>query len=141
MIVIDLQAQFGNKWAKIATYLLGKADNDVHMNLSSQLRHRRSNLLQMKNLGLSLILAHHHILITMPCSQMLYLMNPTSFTFEPNLLLLKYTPCETKPFNGSKLHLPFPQIPQVQTFPQIPQVQTGFHFHRYHKFRQASHCL
>ncbi|KAG6434482.1 hypothetical protein SASPL_106119 [Salvia splendens] len=27
--VIDLQAQFGNKWAKIATYLPGRTDNDV----------------------------------------------------------------------------------------------------------------
>ncbi|KAK6162617.1 hypothetical protein DH2020_002458 [Rehmannia glutinosa] len=27
--VIDLQAQFGNKWAKIATYLSGRTDNDV----------------------------------------------------------------------------------------------------------------
>ncbi|CAH9142947.1 unnamed protein product [Cuscuta epithymum] len=28
-IVIDLQGQFGNKWAKIATYLPGRTDNDV----------------------------------------------------------------------------------------------------------------
>ena len=28
-MVIDLQAQFGNKWAKIATYLSGRTDNDV----------------------------------------------------------------------------------------------------------------
>ncbi|KAL3516885.1 hypothetical protein ACH5RR_023787 [Cinchona calisaya] len=28
-IVIDLQAQFGNKWAKISTYLAGRTDNDV----------------------------------------------------------------------------------------------------------------
>lgn len=27
--VIDLQAQFGNKWAKIATFLHGRTDNDV----------------------------------------------------------------------------------------------------------------
>ncbi|KAL3615543.1 hypothetical protein CASFOL_041204 [Castilleja foliolosa] len=27
--VIDLQAQFGNKWARIATYLTGRTDNDV----------------------------------------------------------------------------------------------------------------
>ncbi|KAL1540083.1 transcription factor DUO1-like [Salvia divinorum] len=27
--VIDLQAQFGNKWAKIATHLAGRTDNDV----------------------------------------------------------------------------------------------------------------
>jgi myb proto-oncogene protein len=28
-VVIDLQAQFGNKWARIATYLSGRTDNDV----------------------------------------------------------------------------------------------------------------
>nr|GLL25611.1 transcription factor MYB29-like [Ipomoea trifida] len=28
-VVIDLQAQFGNKWARIATYLPGRTDNDV----------------------------------------------------------------------------------------------------------------
>ncbi|KAJ0970668.1 hypothetical protein J5N97_018627 [Dioscorea zingiberensis] len=28
-IVIDLQARFGNKWARIATYLPGRTDNDV----------------------------------------------------------------------------------------------------------------
>jgi len=27
--VIELQEQFGNKWAKIATYLEGRTDNDV----------------------------------------------------------------------------------------------------------------
>ncbi|KAF6165144.1 hypothetical protein GIB67_000728, partial [Kingdonia uniflora] len=28
-VVIDLQARFGNKWARIATYLSGRTDNDV----------------------------------------------------------------------------------------------------------------
>ncbi|WVZ92170.1 hypothetical protein U9M48_038257 [Paspalum notatum var. saurae] len=28
-VVLDLQAQFGNKWARIATYLPGRTDNDV----------------------------------------------------------------------------------------------------------------
>ncbi|XP_042520392.1 transcription factor DUO1 [Macadamia integrifolia] len=28
-VVIDLQAKFGNKWARIATYLPGRTDNDV----------------------------------------------------------------------------------------------------------------
>ncbi|KAH7537817.1 hypothetical protein FEM48_Zijuj03G0133500 [Ziziphus jujuba var. spinosa] len=28
-VVIELQAEFGNKWAKIATYLPGRTDNDV----------------------------------------------------------------------------------------------------------------
>jgi myb proto-oncogene protein len=28
-VVIELQAQFGNKWARISTYLPGRTDNDV----------------------------------------------------------------------------------------------------------------
>jgi hypothetical protein len=28
-VVLELQAQFGNKWARIATYLPGRTDNDV----------------------------------------------------------------------------------------------------------------
>ena len=28
-VVIELQEQFGNKWARIATYLQGRTDNDV----------------------------------------------------------------------------------------------------------------
>jgi hypothetical protein len=28
-VVLDLQEKFGNKWARIATYLAGRTDNDV----------------------------------------------------------------------------------------------------------------
>lgn len=28
-VVIELQGEFGNKWARIATYLPGRTDNDV----------------------------------------------------------------------------------------------------------------
>ncbi|CAD6245968.1 unnamed protein product [Miscanthus lutarioriparius] len=35
-VVIDLQAQFGNKWARIATYLSGRTDNDVKNFWSTQ---------------------------------------------------------------------------------------------------------
>lgn len=28
-MVLELQAQFGNKWARISTYLPGRTDNDV----------------------------------------------------------------------------------------------------------------
>ncbi|KAL2511500.1 HTH myb-type domain-containing protein [Abeliophyllum distichum] len=34
--VIDLQAQFGNKWARIAVYLPGRTDNDVKIFWSSR---------------------------------------------------------------------------------------------------------
>lgn len=43
--MIDLQAQFGNKWAKIATYLSGRTDNDVK-NFWSSRQKRLARILQ-----------------------------------------------------------------------------------------------
>lgn len=44
-IVIELQAQFGNKWARIATYLSGRTDNDVK-NFWSSRQKRLARILQ-----------------------------------------------------------------------------------------------
>ncbi|KAI3444765.1 hypothetical protein Pfo_001430 [Paulownia fortunei] len=43
--VIDLQSQFGNKWARIATYLSGRTDNDVK-NFWSSRQKRLARILQ-----------------------------------------------------------------------------------------------
>ena len=44
-MVIELQGQFGNKWAKIATYLRGRTDNDVK-NFWSSRQKRLARILQ-----------------------------------------------------------------------------------------------
>ncbi|PIA61754.1 hypothetical protein AQUCO_00200029v1 [Aquilegia coerulea] len=47
-VVIDLQARFGNKWARIATYLQGRTDNDVK-NFWSTRQKRLARILQTSN--------------------------------------------------------------------------------------------
>ncbi|KAL2326532.1 hypothetical protein Fmac_025590 [Flemingia macrophylla] len=72
-LVIELQAQFGNKWAKIATYLHGRTDNDVKNFWSSRRKRLERMLLRppkskpQKNKG-KVPLNQLHVEQVPPCS-------------------------------------------------------------------------
>ncbi|XP_072987320.1 probable transcription factor MYB58 [Typha latifolia] len=72
-IVIDLQAQLGNKWARIATYLPGRTDNDVK-NFWSTRQKRLARILRTplptranKNHGKAPISSHEVQTLKDPC--------------------------------------------------------------------------
>lgn len=51
-LVLDMQAKFGNKWAKIANFLPGRTDNDVK-NFWNSLQKRLDRLLPSPHRGQS----------------------------------------------------------------------------------------
>ncbi|XVE56426.1 hypothetical protein DITRI_Ditri04bG0008100 [Diplodiscus trichospermus] len=72
-VVIELQAEFGNKWAKIARYLPGRTDNDVK-NFWSARRKRLERILQtssspnsLKNKGKGHVLHEMPMVEVPPC--------------------------------------------------------------------------
>ncbi|CAL5005286.1 unnamed protein product [Urochloa decumbens] len=84
-VVIDLQAQFGNKWAKIATYLHGRTDNDVK-NFWSTRQKRLARLLRApmprrrpggkQSSGASSSHAHELPALKNPCLEMIPFQEP-----------------------------------------------------------------
>ncbi|KAK9095247.1 hypothetical protein Scep_026716 [Stephania cephalantha] len=144
-VVIDLQARFGNKWAKIAAYLPGRTDNDVK-NFWSTRQKRLARILKTPTQGKS----HksnannpalegdscHHIssggteeikMIHLP-----NLVNSNLHDHKPNKVQLEFTPTDknkqciapSPPSQPLSLQHSFPQLPQTAPdLPILPEMQ------------------
>ncbi|KAL3814987.1 hypothetical protein ACJIZ3_016255 [Penstemon smallii] len=138
--VIDLQAQFGNKWAKIATYLQGRTDNDVKNFWSSRqkrlarilLTSSPSSIISSKNSKEVQTSTFHHVSsmegpnfsqsaaeeesITKSCSSSSsHIEDSETIKKEPLMPELAYPSL-----------LSYEQSPNYLSFPQVPLLQPDF---------------
>ncbi|KAL5723928.1 hypothetical protein ACHQM5_007261 [Ranunculus cassubicifolius] len=143
-VVLDLQARFGNKWARIATYLPGRTDNDVK-NFWSTRKKRLARLSQMSNQPkqaksngkqtacLSSVAMEEEASV----SQVSFIENspervkmvPLPGLMNPNLCApqLEYSASEKKPFLEPHPLSSFPQLPQTtMDLPLLPEVGQDF---------------
>jgi len=137
--IIDLQAQYGNKWARIATYLPGRTDNDVK-NFWSSRKKRLARSLQMapSSSNKQVVASGVHApsfealefnsgkqredvyerYIKQEGNRLTDLMDPTSLNFEESLYRLEFDPHDMKPYNALQSSLSFP--PQLNLdFPPL----------------------
>ncbi|CAI9786035.1 unnamed protein product [Fraxinus pennsylvanica] len=138
--VIDLQAQLGNKWASIATYLPGRTDNDVK-NFWSSRRKRLARILQTPpsssskqveasgvhvpslealefTSGKQREAAYEQDIEQQEGKGLTDLIYPITFNFEESLYQLEFDPTDMKLHNALQSSLPFP--PQLNLdFPPL----------------------
>ncbi|BBG97289.1 myb-like HTH transcriptional regulator family protein [Prunus dulcis] len=139
-LVIDLQAQFGNKWARIATYLPGRTDNDkrlarilqasappshtktkgkaLFMMRFSLWRVQSSVVHQRESHHHRLNHAHHHLALGTPrlskwCTTRSC--QAKLLALEANPVQHELAPTEKNPWIEPQPLIPFPQNPQPQT--------------------------
>ncbi|XP_057805511.1 transcription factor DUO1 [Salvia miltiorrhiza] len=122
--VIDLQAQFGNKWAKIATYLQGRTDNDVKNFWSS----RQKRLARILHTSTAPSSSKSH-------KTTKHLQTPP-FDFIPSLKATKLeeefaaSSMETVPFGEVVYPSPISAVPVEQqpyvAFPQFPMLPPDY---------------
>ncbi|KAI3905192.1 hypothetical protein MKX01_017438 [Papaver californicum] len=128
-IVIDLQARYGNKWARIATYLQGRTDNDVK-NFWSTRQKRLERILQTPTVSKSqkkqwkipcppslcpTTMQEESASMSNSCQPSCYIGNnvPIKMVALPDLLP---STTETKPFidQPQQLQFAFPQLPEPE---------------------------
>ncbi|KAL6565875.1 hypothetical protein OROHE_004930 [Orobanche hederae] len=110
--VIDLQAQYGNKWATISTFLPGRTDNDVK-NFWSSRQKRLARMLQLQPISnfteeapkMSSSMEEASLAKSQSCSSSLHIIdNPGTVkmvpfaypSYEPDTLGIEYTPADQK---------------------------------------------
>ncbi|RVW62375.1 Transcription factor DUO1 [Vitis vinifera] len=102
-LVIELQAQFGNKWARIATYLPGRTDNDVP-NFSASMEEDLSSK--------SSYIDNSEMIKLVGLPDMV---EPNLPALETNLFQLQFNHADQKtPCMESQSQFPFPHLPQPQ---------------------------
>ncbi|KAK1306148.1 Transcription factor GAMYB [Acorus calamus] len=106
-IVIELQARFGNKWARIATYLQGRTDNDVK-NFWSTRQKRLARILQTPTTTMTATQRNHGK--SPVCHEMLALEPPGENNFIPFQ--------EGSSFNGGETSDPMKVV-------QLPDLEPG----------------
>ncbi|KAK1285239.1 Transcription factor GAMYB [Acorus calamus] len=124
-IVIELQARFGNKWARIATYLQGRTDNDVK-NFWSTRQKRLARILQTPTTMMTTTTQRNHgkspVCHEMPALEVVQLPD-----LEPDLPVLEPIDADENPcFDDPMKFLPsFPQLaqPPEMEFPPLVENQ------------------
>ncbi|KAK1262523.1 Transcription factor GAMYB [Acorus gramineus] len=125
-IVIELQARFGNKWARIATYLQGRTDNDVK-NFWSTRQKRLARILQTPTTTTTMTATQRNHGKSPVCHEMPALEVVQLPDLEPGLPVLEpINADENLCFDDPMKFLPsFPQLlqPLEMEFPQLAENQ------------------
>ncbi|CAA2962255.1 transcription factor GAMYB [Olea europaea subsp. europaea] len=133
--IIDLQGQYGNKWARIATYLPGRTDNDVKNFLEQPKEEvgkdsaNDSIIVRQTSRGLGIRALEFNLgkqredvfgqdFKQQKGNRLTDLIHPTSLNFEEGLYQLEFDPNDMKPYNLLQSSIPFP--PQLNLdFPSL----------------------
>ncbi|KAE8729021.1 Zinc ion binding protein isoform 1 [Hibiscus syriacus] len=117
--VIELQAQFGNKWAEIATYLSGRTDNDVK-NFWSSRQKRLARILQnsgppsssSKSLKMEKEIPGFHVVPVMEAPKLSSSMEELSYSKNANMDQLELMSRGKNPYTETQSQVFIPQKPQ-----------------------------
>ncbi|KAG0462200.1 hypothetical protein HPP92_020676 [Vanilla planifolia] len=102
-IVIDLQARFGNKWARIATYLPGRTDNDVKNFWST----RQKRLARLLHTSLPSRSQRNQGKEPMLCEAPSFEQNPNSVALPCNTPGVEFIPFVQECSTGQCSHAPY----------------------------------
>ncbi|QHO32206.1 Myb transcription factor [Arachis hypogaea] len=111
-LVIELQGQFGNKWAKIATYLEGRTDNDVK-NFWSSRRKRIERMLRKPSITSSKMQNKNKEKVPLSQVQFEEDISCSSNKPEENIPYGNYLPYYTAPYMGNTEEFKMVNLPDL----------------------------